>query len=275
MILRANENLEDLIVKILAQYPDISASEIFKNIDTTNKTYSLQGIYKELKKLQNEGVVVKYKQTFSLRLPWVLEFVSLADTVEYQYIRRISNQIPDYKDKQIWHFTNLLRLNDFWSQILLQLIQQSKTRTVLAWNPHPWFHLAQKEQEAQFIKALELTKSTMYVIVGGNTFLDVWTKQFWKEPTVVHSFSKGPFDAKQQEYINVIDQYIITVKLSKDMADIIDGIYKKTQEIGVHNIFEIVELFNTRTSAKIILEKNPRKAQKITRQFKQFFGNIA
>ena len=276
MLLRANENLEDLIVRILARKQKLAAKQIHKNICNETKSYSLQGVYKELGKLQNEGVVVKNKGVYSLRLPWILELVSLADTMARQYIESIPGDLilPSENKKTTWYFTSLFRLNDFWSQILLHIIQQSTSKTVLAWNAHPWVHLAQTRQEAQFIRSLKLAHSKMYLIVGGKTALDTWAQQFWDPSIVEYSFNKSTYDNNRNEYINIIDEYILTIKLTNDMADQIEQLYQQTTSIDVLNVADIIELFNSRTKAKITLEKNHRKAKIHVQRFKRFFGNI-
>lgn len=68
MLLQVKESLEDLIVKLLVEKPDLSAAQIYQKVTRLRKI-TLQAIYKELRKLQGAGVVVKLKKRYSLRLP--------------------------------------------------------------------------------------------------------------------------------------------------------------------------------------------------------------
>ena len=106
MILQTKENLEDFIVKALADAPSLTVAEISKKVIQDSKKYSSQAMYKELKKLQNGGVVVKSKRTYSLRLPWAFDLISLADKLSAIYTERpqLSFILPEINKKEIWHF---------------------------------------------------------------------------------------------------------------------------------------------------------------------------
>jgi hypothetical protein len=166
----------------------------------------------------------------------------------------------------------LLKMNDFWSHILLILIQQSKNKILLGWNPHPWFHLVQTEQEKQYIQSLTLAGSKLYLIVGGNTFLDRWTEKFWDKNTVAYSFGKSNFATERTTYINVVDDYVLTVKIDPKVAHQIDDIYKNVQSMDDINLQSILSLFHQKTKISVRLEKDAEKARKVKIKFKKYWG---
>lgn len=274
-MLEKQESLAQHLIKTLAhqQFTDVQNLR-GKITEASGKKYSLQGFYKELKKLQDRGVVFKLGNKYSLRLPWVLDSLALAQVLEKNYVERpqLITILPDINKKEIWHFTDLLKMNDFWSHILLILIQQSKNKILLGWNPHPWFHLVQTKQEEQYIKALKLAKSKLYLIVGGNTFLDKWTEKFWDKDTVKYSFGKSDFDAERATYINVVDEYVLTVKLDLKIAREIDEIYRNAKSMEELDLQSVLSIFQRKTKATIWLERNPEKARKIKTKFKKYWG---
>lgn len=274
MILHVKENLEELIVRLLAKRPRVSANGIHQEIAGQGKKYSLQAVYKGLKKLQAGGVAVKMKQGYSLRLPWVLDFAALADEMSHAYLDRLTldSILPSHGKKEIWHFNNLLKMNDFWSHILLTLLQQSRRKVLLGWNPHPWFHLAQTKQEEQYIKALGLAQSRLYLVIGGNTHLDRWAEKFFDKKVVVHAFAKNFIAKDQSVYLNVIDDYIITVKLDAKTTQAIDGLYSQTGSAEALDVARVMAIFNGKVKASVWLEKSPSKAEAIRRKFSRFFG---
>src|SRR3989344_6358138 len=179
-MIKERKNLSQYIIQSLSSQQFIEVSQLLKKVaETSGKDYSIQGLYKELKKLQEEGVLFKLGNQYSLRLPWVLDFISLADTISATYIERpqLPLILPEINKKEIWHFTDLLKMNDFWSHVLLALLQESKRKILLGYNPHPWFHLVQTNQEEQYIKSLKLAESKLYLIIGGDFFLDRWTEK--------------------------------------------------------------------------------------------------
>jgi hypothetical protein len=137
MLFQTYETLSEHIVEILGNQHAISVRKMHSLLLRTQKC-SIQAIYKELRKLQEGGVAVKIKKFYSLRIPWVIEFTSFADRIKRRYLEssQLAATLPEYNKKEIWHFSNLLRLNDFWSQLLLLLIRQSKGKILYGWNPH-------------------------------------------------------------------------------------------------------------------------------------------
>ncbi|HEV7449352.1 MAG TPA: hypothetical protein VGP13_02305 [Candidatus Paceibacterota bacterium] len=267
--------LKTQIIKTLAAHPSLGGQDIQKKVaQMSGERYSIQGVYKDLRKLQKEGVIFKLRKKYSLRLPWVLEYIEQADAMADTYLERPSlpTLFPSKGQKTIWHFTDLLKMNDFWSHLLLLLLQQSKDKTLLGYNPHPWFHLVQTKQEEQYIHALRRTSSKLRLIVGGNTYLDKWTEKFLDKRVVSHSFAKSSFHTERAIYFNVIDDYVITVKLDPHIAQEIDRIYADTKSMDDLDLLSVLRLFRQKTKVRMWLEQNPAKAKGFRTKFKKFWG---
>jgi hypothetical protein len=204
----------------------------------------------------------------------VLERIEEAASMTSAYVERpqLPALLPDENKKEIWHFTDLLKMNDFWSHILLILVQQSKNKVLLGYNPHPWFHLAQTKQEKQYIQALERTNSKLYLIIGGDTCLDKWTEKFWNKKIVSHSFAQSDFHDERATYLNVVDDYIVTIKIDPKTAHAIDDIYANTKFMDDLDLQSVLRIFQQKTKCSVWLEKNPDKAKKIKTKFKKYWG---
>ena len=233
-------------------------------------------MYKALHQLQEEGVLLKEGMHFSLRLAWVHDVLAYGDTLKKQYRESFtaSSILPDENKKEIWHFSNLYSLNNFWSQLLLVLVGSVHNKTLLGWNPHPWFHLIQTAQEEKYIQALHALRAKLFLIIGGQTYLDIWASQFWDKKTVEYAYAKAAtFGFKRSEYINVISEYVVTVKLDAVTTKKIDSLYDAAIRPEDINLPEIIAMLNSDVRAAVWLEKKPAKAQKIRKQFERFFGN--
>lgn len=276
MLFHTQETLSEHMVKILGDQHAISAQRIHALLKKTRKC-SIQAVYKELRNLQEGGVAVKIKKRYSLRIPWAIAFVSFAKKIERQYLEssQLIAILPEHNQKAIWHFSHLLRLNDFWSQLLLLLIQQSKEKILCGWNPHTWFHLAQTKQEKQYIDSLKKTKSKLYLVIGGDTYLDKWAEKFFDKRVVEYAFGKQLFSKKQPRYLNIIDDYVLTVRIDSKTAQSIDKIYNSIHSGEELNIARILEVFQNKITASIWLENNPKKAQFLREKFNRFFGKLA
>ena len=273
MLFQSKISLENLIIGYLAQYSNKSAHEIFEHLKMAKHPYTLQGVYKELKKLDREGVILKVDKKHSLRLSWALEYTALARSIEESYLSpQYVALLPKANKKEIWRFDNLFKLNDLWAQLLLVLAEQSKDKIICGWNPHTWFHLAEAKEEEKYIQSLERLGVKLYLFIGGNHYLDVWAEKYLKKEHINYSYAKTSFQEERSKYYNVVDDYILTVKLDQDTTDRIEALYEKTLSQEEMNIAEIMSIFNRKVKASLWLERDPSKAELYRKRFAREFG---
>lgn len=274
MLLQTNHNLEESLVLILAEHPGLDAAGLIEAVARRGRRYSQPAVYKELRKLVSQGVLLKTSKRFYLHFNWAVQLLSLSRTVARQYLETTDiypSLLPGQKRVR-WQFNDLLRLNDLWSCVVLNLLRASSRRVHLSWNPHTWFHFVQTTQEAQFFEGLRFYGVRMYKMVGGRTFLDRMTVRYWDPAIVTHSFAPGPYEHERATYFSVIDDHITTVKLNVGMAREIDALYERTTSAKTLDIQAIFSLFQSKVDASLTLEHNPTKARKIERAFSEFFG---
>lgn len=274
MILQTDHNLEESLVLVLAERPGLDAAELGAAVAKRGRAYSQAALYKELRKLVSQGVLLKTSKRFYIHFNWAVQLLSLSRTIARQYLDTpgiYPSLLPGQKRVR-WQFNDLLRLNDLWSCVVLNLLRGSSRRVHLSWNPHTWFHFVQTTQEAQFFESLRFYGVRMYKMVGGRTFLDRMTLRYWDPAIVTHSFAPGPYEHDRTTYFSVIDDHITTVRLNGSMAKEIDMFYERTTSAKTLDIQALFTLFQSKVDASLTLEFNPAKARKIERTFAEFFG---
>lgn len=273
MLLDATPKLEDLIVKLLADKASATASDIQNRLMEDTQEFTIQAIYKALGLLEASGVIVKNKKKYSLRVSWVLDISHLAKKASLNYKNNSKTHLPKTGRRIIWHFNDLLALNNFWSQILLLAAENTNNRQILTWMPHPWFHLAYSEQEEQYIKSLEITGTKLYLINGGDSFLDHWAEKYWQTNNIEYSSSQSWFHDKfKDQYINVVGDFVLTVKLGDKITQEIDNFYQKIGSFDNLDFSEVFRIFGLKVKASMWLENNPEKAQQYRKRFVDYFG---
>jgi hypothetical protein len=274
MLFQKNENLEELIVLLLAQRPGLCVKDIGNLVNKFGRTYSIAAVYKELNKLLQAGVLVKISRCYSLSLTWTLHLLSLSQSLEENYVKRPSTTLvlPEEGSRVRYKFTSLLRVNDFSSHVVLLLVAKAKEKTVYSWNPHPWFYLAQTEQETGYLRGLRIAGGKFLKVIGGDTFLDHWTKRFWRDDATQYAFSPTGFENDRQLCYNVVDDFIASFRLDAAATAMIDALYLKVQNIKDLQIPELFDLFQRRCRAAFHIEHNPIKAARYRRKFLRFFG---
>ncbi len=274
MILQSDQQLEEILVLSLAEHPGSDVRKLAQLVAQGGRIYSQPALYKELAKLVQQGVLLKSGKRFFIHFNWAVQLQALSASISRRYLETpgvYPSLLPGQK-KATWKFNDLLRLNDLWSCIVLNLLRDSQRRVHLSWNPHTWFHFVQTTQEAQFFEGLRFYKVRMYKMVGGRTFLDRMTVKYWDPSIVTHSFAAGPFESERETYFSVIDDYITTVRLNTKMARDIDSFYERTSSAKNLDIQALFALLQSKVNASITLENNPRKARRIEKQFAEYFG---
>ena len=270
MLFSGKENLAEQIVLLLTARTNTSAEALLKFVNK-NKIYTLQAVYKELRKLQAGGIVVKIGKGYSLRLSWLLQVSNAADQSINLYTQPdILKFEPGYK-KQTWQFNSLLKANNFWAQVLILLMKDSREKVLYSYAPHAWYHLAQTQAEDQYLKSIKGSKGKIYFILTNNTFLDKWVEQFYDRSVMEFGYTKKPLFTNEEIELDVIDDYIITSKkdavVTKNIADLYNKATKENFNIG-----RVVDIFTNQAKVKVTLERNPKKAALYKKKFKQFFG---
>lgn len=277
MLLRQNETLEEKIVGILAKKPGLETDEIHQRV-TGGREYSLPAVYKELKKLREQGVIFKHKKKHSLHMRWSLDMIRFANKITENYVTssNISKFIPipeNGRKKNTWNFSSLIHLDEFWGNILLTLITTYKPTSILSWNPHPWMYFVRQEAGSGTHLLLKPKKIVMFKIVGGSTFLDKLPSKFWDKYGVQYSFSQGPFEQDKSTYINVVNDFVITVQIDQKTTNAIENYFQKVQSHKDLDVAEVFQIFRGKAKATLKLERNEKRAALYRKKFNRFFGS--
>ena len=273
MLLDTNPKLEDLVVAVLAQHPVSTVENLQKLIKGRFGQYSIPALYQELRKLRERAVCVKAGNTYSLRLGWVVDLMSLADRMYSQSVSEngIAVALPAAESKQAWSFRNLKMLGQFWTQLLLVLCQTSGDRRCFEWAPHAWFSLSHASEESQFLKAMKLAGNSYYLIIGADTKLSREYANVLREIPGEVSFAHSPF-ANEKKYFSIVGDYLISVEIGEGLSRKINDLFEGQEVNNRNDIQRSLELFAEPSHIKLTLDNRSRKARKYQRLFTEFFG---
>lgn len=279
------------IVTLLSCNPGLTAQQILRALNSSEFEISQSGLYKELEKLLNAGIVFKLGKEYRLHLNWVLEILNLTAVLQQNYSDNstfLQELLHDGSTVK-WRVNNLYRANDLFTNVVLQLIRRSSQKLHLSWNAHPWFHLIQNDAEQVFFKALKMHRVRMYKIIGSNTHLDRWAEQFWDPEMVVWSYAKSPFHSHPETYLTVVDEYIVKLQLSPRIVRKLDTLYESVTAVPKSKINNSVSsdlsyygldprlltlLFDERTNCTLSIHRNSKKSEKIKAQYLDYFGKL-
>lgn len=274
MLLNFKNNLQSCLVSILSKKQGVTAKLLHTEATKLYKECSIQAIYKELRKLQENLVVVKINDKYSLSFSWILNSLKYMDDIYDNFIEQtnVRNLLPYNSSKQTWQLSDLRRLDDLWIQILLSLFHETNEKIAYCSVPHPWFELVHHSQDVNFQKALRINGQNQYIIIGGNTYLDNYFSSRWPKDVYKHTTSDSIFDPNRRRYINVIGDFIFTFVLDKYTTKAIDNFFENVKSKKDISLTKIVDLFDGAAKIKATLEKEPLKAKKFVRKFRRYSG---
>ncbi len=73
MLLGSNNDLENALLVALSSRTVATVPQMAAELSKKNLKPTIQGIYRALRKLRLEGVVVKEHDGYSIRIPWILD----------------------------------------------------------------------------------------------------------------------------------------------------------------------------------------------------------
>lgn len=270
MALPNRDSLKSQIITLFRKYPRIDAQDIHAAI---GGRCTLQAIYKELRHLLAEGIVQKIGTEWTLNISWILQLQALSTRLASTYFRSeaVVPAIPRNGLKR-WSFRNLLDMDDYWAYLLLYILRTSRSRTMLSWNPFLWFNVFHTENEDRFFNSVKLIGAKAFTVIGSNCFLNQWATQFLRKNSVTYSFVPSPFRDRLDLYFNVIDDYIISVKLSRNTDRKLQQLFIATKSFESLDLVQFSNLLMKQGRGTITLEHNPAKAARLRKQFSDYFG---
>jgi hypothetical protein len=263
------DNLKSLILEILSGGPE-KGVDLIEKIKNIRKGTTKQGVYKALRLLIEEKIVVKYRKNLMLNQIWLNKINKFVEQTDKNYLAGEKEKKTDTLDwmkegsKMSYNFDSYNLLDKFHSHIFSLIIKKTDPQSPLyVYNPHEWFVLKTnlKENEDYLIEWLDERDRQLYFTVGHETFLD---KRFREK------YSSEKFEIAIDEktgypencYINIIGNYVIEMKNDTRFAEKIHAIYKNT--INENEASEKIKaLIKTKHKIKMILSCNIQKAKKL------------
>ena len=278
MLLPTTTVLRELIIRELAAATSLSAPALGQALERRGHSFTKQAVYKELRYLESQGVVARSRGTYSLSITWVLMLVSLTDQMYESYIEKLPLEtiLPAPQKKIRWQFRSLLRLLDFWTQVIFLLFQRSPSRMFYEWVPHPWFVLVQREKTLSlFLEAIRIGKFQVRAIIGGTTFLDRAFADASEMPKDLYrcAFAESSFHSQRGNYIGTLDEFLIVAEIDSNAVARIEELYDTVHSPADLTPQRLGHLFNTPGKFSLVLENDTPRARKTAREFRDYFGD--
>ncbi len=273
MLLSSPLALDDRLVHLLASRKAATAKELQTELARTKGEFTIQGIYKELNKLQRAGVLLRSDGRYSLSLSWIVNLAELADEMFYTQTKTDGalGILPPSGEKNTFSFSRLPYVDDFWIHALLTVLQNSKERIVYQWIPHPWFHIVHSHKSWPLYNALQASGFRVRSIIGGTTYLDRYSESISKKGTYDYSYSASPFHSERNKYYSVSDSYLMTIRFDAGTTRNIEDLYSRVSSAKDYEPLKAQAVINTPGKFTLTIDSRPASVNRILKQFREYF----
>lgn len=272
-MLRYSKKLQDRIIELLAQSPYLTPLQVHSRVQSTEASYSIRAVYKEVHNLIKEGIVVRLGGALGISLPWLTELSAFVDTAQERYTspETLKRLLPTRDAPLKISFSDLNALDTFCSQLMSTLHFEYPSKAMFAWHPRQWFHMVRNEAESRLKHSVATAQYKRYIIVGGDSYLD---QLFLRNlpANYVASTAKGPFHGERDTYYGVIADTILTVKLGKQSAETIDALYERVKSRHDFTDAALITFVRSKIRSRVSVELDPKRAASLKRKFCDYFG---
>ncbi len=263
--------LRDKIIVLLGEKP-LSGSDIVVVFCNSNNV-TPQAVYKALRVLVHEEIIVKEKQLFTLNALWLSHMRKFIDMSEY--ILGVHHEQsffdPLSKSRQITlRFKNTELLDIYCGHLLLTLFDRFKGKPIFFYNHHEWFIYDRPLSENYLYEKVAESGHRVFLTLGADTSLArSFRKKFEKgniQITIDESFSIPITD-----YICIIGEYIITARYDRSTVQAIDNLFKVATFTTEDDSKKLRKILDNCTDARIIINRNNKRAQKLRKKLAKNF----
>lgn len=237
------------------------------------KHVTVQGVYKEIRKLVREGKILIHKQALSLNLLYISKQYDRWSAVLNNYEGGLSlkNHFLDLQEGEslTYRFKTLNDLDAYWTHASIILDKHTK-QPIPSYSviPHDWFFYGRKETDTFWTKS---QKDKMRLIVTHPTALD---KEVAKERRLVgYKMTLGVNPLKQDEstYYTLIHGYVFKITLKAKTVQRIQEFLNMHTRIGRIDPEEIQKLIYAPGAAVMKITKDKNKFEKMAGKCKKYF----
>jgi hypothetical protein len=272
---------ESVVLDILSTKPRISMQELYAYFTQKyEKNMTLQGLYRIMRKLHSQRVIVREGSVYSIDASWIYNLRSFVNKLERVYFGENTTMMHillHENEERTFYFDSVNAMDNFWTHALIVITEyyaQKKhyDRNAYAFTEHAWFQLVKTKQENALIDAYHAASMFVYQVIGSNTFLDNLSKHAINhevEDVRICFSKKHPFP--QNTYKMCIGDFVFTTKLPTHVFDEFEKIYAKVSTLEELNMQLFLRLIHERTKTHLTIHRNKKDAELFRKVIKKHF----
>ncbi|QQR50396.1 hypothetical protein IPF86_00535 [Candidatus Nomurabacteria bacterium] len=220
---------------------------------------SKQGLYKALRELMRDEVIIKEKKLFTLNKVWLSRLKDFVEESEQNLGVALPFLEESFTGRKVIVFKDMDALNIYWGHLFLALSERFNDKPFFFFNHHSWFIHDSPHSEMYLYKKSLKKKNKVLITLGANTLFAKDFKTRFAKANIQISINEK-IGVPMTDNLCVIGDYIITTRYDKNTMTEIDTLFKNSSSFGENEKNEFKKMLSFSKRPKMIITKNKRKA---------------
>jgi len=254
MISGAKMTLTDKVLENILK-GNSTAVDIQDALRIKNAPATIQGIYKALRELISENVILKQGKKYFINNKWRKDVEKLISQ-RSRFVLRSGEEIK-------YSFKKIENTDSFWKNIFSDIEVEIGKTPVFHFTPHQFWILIKERSQSELDYYDELNKKNIfgYTLIGGETEFDNKAKRLLSSKYhQLHTDDK--VNLNNRDHISVLGNYIIITRLPNSFASAVDALYKKCKS-EVELTIGLEKVFKKSGNIVMIIKNSPERARKL------------
>ena len=263
-------SVRDSIIKELHSGVKGKATVIYSVM--AGEKVTVQAVYKELRKLVADEVVIDKQKKLSLTLTYIEHQNKEWKRILEKYTHQVSFddflQLPKGKSHS-FTFSNIIDLDLFWTQafiILERILPEEMPRYSIV--AHDWFSYARPTTDDIWIS--DRTRS-LRMILTHPAEIDWQIARLRRQQGYEFTGGENPLKLTEAEYITLVSDWVFEVEFDKKVAKELNEYIWSLKKVEEVSPIKMDELMKMKGTFKLKLSNNPKKAKEMADKVKKYF----
>lgn len=263
-------SVRDSIIAELAKGVCDKAAVIERVIE--EETVTVQAVYKELRGLVKDEMVIDKQKKLSLTLTYIEHEHKKWKQVREKYTQQLSFddflQLPKGKSLT-FTFSTIIDLDLFWTQsfvILERILSSEVPRYSIV--PHDWFTYARPSTDEVWTSNDNVVRR---MIITHPAEVDWQVASLRRKQGYQFTGGENPLKLADYQYLTMVSDWVFEVEFDKAVATQLNEYITTLKKISDVDPSVMETLMNAKGTFKLKLSNNPKKAHEYAEKAKKFF----
>ena len=274
--MKTYHTLQKLIIEELSFGPQLK-KELITHLSESKKV-TIQAVYKALRILKKEEIVLTQKKIILLSSVWIMQKIEEFERIQkiYSLTNHFFGTQHGSKKRISFSFATLAELDLFWTHAILLLedhcTDDAESISII---PHDWFMYSREQTDSIWTrKHVQKTRRTKIVITHA-TPLDKKVSSLRKQKlkNLLQILFANPLRINEQTYYNYLGPYCFKITLDTDVAYHLQNFIKNNTVIPIQKEKRsaIQNIMSLQGDFHMAITKSQVKSDSIKKKLEKYF----